>query len=237
MKNEKNNFILGLTSGIAIVAVIGFVVMSFAYLQKGDSNANDKNNSEEVADAKPSPTPAPTPKPSPSKANITVSNDDHIRGNINAKVTIVEYSDFQCPFCSRFHDTMIQVIEEYPNDVRWVYKHFPLNSHPQALKAAEASECASEQDKFWEYADGLYKNQKSINANYFGILAKELKLDTKKFDECLSSGKYANNVTSDFNQGKSSGVTGTPGGFINGQKLGGAVPFRTLQPMIDNLLN
>ncbi|MFH1522607.1 MAG: DsbA family protein [Patescibacteria group bacterium] len=240
MNKEKTNFILGLASGIAIVSLIGFAVMSMAYFQKEDISsvaAGEKNSDQvanEVKDNKPI---SPTPSPSPSKpAEIKVSDSDHIRGNKDAPITIVEYSDFQCSFCTKFHNTMKQAMANYPNEVRWVYKHFPLDSiHPYARKAGEASECANDQGKFWEYNDLLFANQGSINTSYLSTAAKELKLDIKKFEECLSSSKYANKVNDDFNEGKSLGVTGTPGSFLNGQALGGAVPYSQIESMIESL--
>lgn len=236
MNKEKTNFILGLTTGLAIVAVIGLIIMSVAYVKKDGSGSADKGGTGQVAEDNVvnnnRPT-APTPTPTPSKVSIKAKDDDHIRGNKNAKVTIIEYSDFQCPYCSRFHTTLEQALEKYPNDVRWIYRHFPLDSiHPYARKAAEASECAGDQNKFWEYADGLYENQKSINPAYLSTLAKELKLNTSSFETCLSSGKYANKVSTDLKEGQSYGITGTPGGFLNGQKLRGAIPFTQLEQMI-----
>jgi len=108
---------------------------------------------------------SPVP-PSPDIVLPTISDTDHVLGKANAKVTIVEFSDFQCPFCSRHHPTMQRIISEYPDDVRWVYKHFPLESiHPRARPAAEASECVADlagNDAFWQYADKLFANQSSL---------------------------------------------------------------------------
>ena len=178
-----------------------------------------------------------SPENSPQVSAPTYDENSHIRGELDAPVTIVEFSDFQCSFCARFHDTMKQVVENYPTQVKWVYRHFPLDSrHPMARGAAEASECASDQDKFWEYTDGLYAGQSEINSGFLLKLAVQLKLDTEEFDECLSSGKYADIVEADYQDGIASGVTGTPGSFINGELLGGAVPFETLKSKIDGIL-
>jgi protein-disulfide isomerase len=238
MFQEKNSFLFGLSIGVASVSLIGFLIMAVAYIQKGGSNSAANENSDQVAqdqgknNDKPTPSPAPEPN---QPANIKVSDSDHIRGNKNAPITIVEFSDLQCPFCSRFHDTMKQVMAAYPNDVRWVYKHFPLNFHQYAQKSAEASECASEQGKFWEYADNIFANQSSLNNDYLATAAKNVGLNTKKFDECLSSGKYASKVSSDYSQGQQAGVTGTPANFINGQLVAGAVPFETIKQKIESL--
>ena len=169
--------------------------------------------------------------------NLEINEGDHIRGNENASVTIIEYSDYQCSFCLRFHDTMREVMDNFSDDVKWVYRHFPLDSiHPYARGAAEAAECANDQDKFWEYTDALYDNQASIKPAYLTELAEELALDMDTFNECVDSGKYEDKVESDYQSGIASGVRGTPGGFINGQTIGGAVPFATLEQMINDAL-
>lgn len=172
---------------------------------------------------------------------INVSKNDHIRGNFDAPITIVEWSDFQCPYSSRFHETMKQVMAVYPNDIRWVYKHFPLDSiHSYAKKAAEASECAAEQGKFWEYNDQLFTNQSSIQSegdNYLKQAAADISIDTVKFNQCLDSEKFASKVEIDYQDGLETGIRGTPGSFLNGRGLGGAVPFEQLKPLIDILIN
>ncbi len=179
---------------------------------------------------------APTETETP-VVDLEINENDHIRGNENANITIMEYSDYQCSFCFRFHNTMREVMENFADDVRWVYRHFPLDSiHPSARKAAEAAECAGDQDKFWEYTDMLYDNQISIKPAYFTELAEELSLDTATFDECVDSGKYADKVEADYQSGITAGVRGTPGGFINGETIGGAVPFATLEQMINDIL-
>lgn len=237
MFKEKNDFLFGLSIGVAAVSLAGFLIMAVAYIQKDGSNSAATDNSDQVAQ-KPDkdndkPTP-PDPKPN-QPADIKVSDSDHIRGNKNAPITIVEFSDLQCPFCSRFHDTMNQVLAAYPNDVRWVYKHFPLNFHQYAQKSAEASECASEQGKFWEYVDKIFANQSSLNTDYLATAAKEVGLNTSQFDSCLSSGKYASKVSSDYSLGQQAGVTGTPASFVNGELVSGAVPLETVKQKIESL--
>jgi len=170
--------------------------------------------------------------------DVDYDENSHIRGDILAPVTIIEFSDFQCPYCSRFHDTMKEVVAAYPTQVKWVYKHFPLDSiHPVAREASEASECAGEQGKFWEYADRLYEDQSKISSSFLKELSVELGLNTAQFDDCLDNGKYADRVEKDYQDGLAGGVSGTPGGFINGEVLGGAVPFATLQGKIDTILS
>ena len=226
---DKKNFSFGLVTGIAVVAVIGFIVMTVMYFNKDDGGSALPKAVENVkGDDQPN-------SPPPSK-EVKVESDDHVRGNPNAPITIVEFSDFECPFCVRFHETMKQIIENYPNDVRWVYKHFPLDSiHKQARPAAEASECAGEQGKYWEYADELNENQRSFSQSYFVTAARDLGLNVSQFEICLESGKYKSKVNDDYNEGVSLGVRGTPGNFINGQSVPGAVPYEQIEAMIENL--
>lgn len=166
-----------------------------------------------------------------------VTENDHVRGNPDAPVTIVEFSDFECPFCLRFHPVVKRILEEYPNEVRWVYRHFPLDSiHNQARPAAEASECASEQGKFWEFADGLFENQERLGDSLYRELAQDLDLDMNQFDSCVFSGKYADKVEANYREGLSVGIRGTPGGFVNDQVLSGALPYEQLKALIDNQL-
>lgn len=171
------------------------------------------------------------------RASLDVAKDDHVRGESNAAVTLVEFSDFQCAFCSLFHPTVIQLLSEYSGSVRWVYKHFPLDAiHPQARPASEASECAAEQDKFWEFADALFENQSSLGSDYYSELASDLSLDIAKFDECVSSRKYKDRIESDYQLGLRLGVRGTPASFVNGELLVGAVPYASLKAAVDTAL-
>ncbi len=167
---------------------------------------------------------------------FSITKDNHVRGNFNAPITLVEFSDFECPFCSRFHPTVTQALKEYGNKIRVVYKHFPLSFHPQAQKAAEASECASEQGKFWEMHDKMFENQQLLGLEQFKKWARELKLNGSKFDTCLDSGKYAAKVAADQQEGEAKGVGGTPATFVNGQMISGAVPYATLKQAIDQAL-
>jgi protein-disulfide isomerase len=167
---------------------------------------------------------------------LEVRSDDHVQGNPNAPVTIIEYSDLQCPYCASFDKTMRQVMENYGDDVRWVYRHFPLSSiHPYARAAAEASECAAEQGKFWEYADNIFDNQSSLSQNYLSSAAEQVGLNTAQFEDCLSSGKYSSQVSADYQEGLSLGVTGTPTSFINGQKVPGTLTYQQMQSILDSL--
>ncbi|HLP79137.1 MAG TPA: thioredoxin domain-containing protein [Acidobacteriota bacterium] len=150
-----------------------------------------------------------------------------------AKVTIIEYSDFECPFCSRALPTLEQVKKTYGDQVEIVYKQFPLSFHPSAQKAAEASECARAQGKFWEYHDVLFANQDALSVADLKTYAKDLGLNTAKFNTCLDNGEMVAKVAADVAEGKAAGITGTPGFLINGELLVGAQPFDAFKKVID----
>jgi len=167
-------------------------------------------------------------------------DDDAILGDEDALVTIVEFSDFECPYCARFYsDTMGQIVSEYIDTglVNLVFRDFPLSFHANAQKAAEATECAEEQDQFWEMHDTIFENQAAITVDDLKQYASDLGLDTEAFNECLDSDKYYDEVQNDFQEGQSYGVSGTPAFFINGRELVGAQPFSAFQEIIEEELN
>jgi protein-disulfide isomerase len=158
------------------------------------------------------------------------------RGPKDAPVTIVEFSDYQCPFCSRGETAMTQVKETYGDKVRIFFRDFPLSFHQNAQKAAEAAGCAGDQGKFWEMHDKLFANQQALGIPELKKYAGELSLDQKKFDECLDGGKRADAIKKDTADGATAGVTGTPGFFVNGRFLNGAMPFEKFAVLIDEEL-
>ncbi|MDQ7814930.1 MAG: DsbA family protein [Patescibacteria group bacterium] len=164
---------------------------------------------------------------------------DHILGPANAKVTIIEYSDFECPYCVRHFETVEQILSEYKDSVRLVYRHFPLTSiHPNAQKAAEASECAAElggNKAFWSMHDKMFTAE-GLSEDGFVQMAADIGLDKTKFKSCLDSDKYEDKVAQDQNEGASAGVQGTPATFVNGQLVSGAQPFANFKTMIDAAL-
>ena len=177
----------------------------------------------------------------PSQVKLSV-DDDPQKGPSDAKVTIIEFSDFQCPYCKRAEPTLNQIFDEYGNNVRLVYRDFPLSFHQYAQKAAEASQCAFEQGKYWEYHDILYENQETLDVASLKQYAKDLGLDSAKFDSCLDSGKYESEVEKDFQDGQAAGVSATPAFFIldrDGnvvENIVGAQPFSVFKEAIDPLL-
>ena len=164
-------------------------------------------------------------------------NDDVVSGSDNAPVTIIEFSDFQCPYCRSASSTIKEVLEAYGERVRYVYKDFPLSGiHPYAQHAAEAAECASDQGMFWEMHDMIFDNQQAMTIDDLKQHSKELGMDTETFNDCLESGKYEKEVKSDFNDGVNAGVAVTPTFFINGIKIEGAQPFDVFRKEIDRAL-
>lgn len=215
-------------------------------------------------------------KPAPSKAGVAdiakaaqgapeinvapISAVDHVQGDpAKAKVTIVEYSDTECPFCKRFHQTLDKVWADYGNtgNVAWVYRHFPLSIHPKAPKEAEATECATElggEATFWKYLGIIYQNTPSNNgldAAQLPVFAEQAGLDKAAFTACLSSGKYASKITDAVNAGLKAGARGTPYTVLfvkNGSKVQtiplvddnnqslGALPYEQMKAVLDSFL-
>jgi len=160
---------------------------------------------------------------------VEVAAEGPAKGPATAPVTIVEFSDFQCPFCSRAEEVVSKVLKAYDGKVRLVYRDFPLPFHPQAEKASEAAHCAMAQGKYWEMHEKLFANQKALEPT-------ELGLDQSKFDKCLDSGQTAKAVAANRSAGEKAGVTGTPAFFVNGYELSGAQPFEEFKNLIDGEL-
>ena len=160
------------------------------------------------------------------------------KGKANAPVTLVEFSDFQCPYCQAAAPVLKQVEEKFGDKVQIVYRQYPIPSlHPFALKAAEASLCANEQGKFWEMHDAMFADQKKLAVSDLKATANRLGINSKKFDACLDAGRYVEQVQNDQREAERSGVSGTPAMFINGQYVeGGSVPFTTIEALINKEL-
>lgn len=193
------------------------------------------------------PTPAQEPPADPVPAYATIvpvdAGSDHIRGDAGAVISIIEYSDLECPFCARVHPTLEQLIADYPGQVNWVYRHYPLSFHPNAQKAAEASECAAElggNDKFWALVDVIY--EKGADNAKLADYAKEIGLNQTAFNTCLDSGKYASKTAEMMQGGSRAGVQGTPGNIIVNHQtkevrvISGAQPLQNFKTAIDALL-
>ena len=167
---------------------------------------------------------------------VEVAAEGPSKGPDKAPVTIVEFSDFECPFCSRAEGTVAQVLGAYGDKVRLVYRDFPLPMHPNAQKAAEAAHCAGDQGKYWEMHGRLFANQQSLEVAALKKHAGGLELDQGKFDKCLDSGAKAKLVDANRKAGEEVGVTGTPAFFVNGMMLSGARPFEEFKSLIDSEL-
>ena len=174
-----------------------------------------------------------------------VSDEDHIRGDRNAEITLIEYSDYECPFCERFHPTTQQILDEYEGTVRLVYRHFPLDQlHPKARPAAVASECVAElggEDAFWAFTDAVFANQLTTLSDLAGT-AGGVGVNTSAFQSCFDSGRYADKVESQYQGGLEAGITGTPGNLVLNQNgdvwlIPGALPFESVKAVIDEALS
>ncbi|MDD4900840.1 MAG: thioredoxin domain-containing protein [Patescibacteria group bacterium] len=152
---------------------------------------------------------------------------DHLWGRSDAPVQMIIYSDFECPFCQQFTDTVKKVAENFPDKVAISFRHYPLSGHAEAGQAAEASECAAEQGKFWEMYDKLFADNLAgrLSAEQYKKDAGDLGLDAAKFNQCLDDGKYKSKVAEEMAEGGQAGVTGTPTTFVNGNIYPGAYPY------------
>ncbi len=157
-------------------------------------------------------------------------------GTENAKIQLVEFSDYQCPFCKRVRQTIWDLMDQYKGNIEYIFMDFPLSFHKEAKKAHEAARCAGDQDKYYEFNRKLFENQRAISVAELKNYAKELKLDTKKFDACLDSGEKAKIVEDFTARGASAGVSGTPAFFINGIMISGAQPKEAFTVIIDEEL-
>lgn len=237
---------------VSTLVLIGLVV-GFGVAQLPALGAASKNGAqvERPAAAVPQPAPSqaqPADEPSAEIVLAPVSASDHVRGPANAKVTLVEFSDTECPFCKRFHATMQQLLQKYPNDVRWVYRHFPLDElHSKSRKEAEATECANElggPEKFWAYIDRVFEvtpSNDGLDPAQLPAIAKQVGLDKAQFEACLKSGRHAKRVADFAIDGQNAGVRGTPYSILVGPDgakypLSGALPAEKISKVIDQML-
>lgn len=172
----------------------------------------------------------------PQKADIRLpsAQSDHWQGSPSAPIVLVEYSDFQCPFCSMIYPTLKKIVDESNGQIAWAYREFPLSSiHPQAEPAANAAECIAEQlgnEGFWKFADEVFSNQSAIEPQYYAGLAKQFGADPAKFVQCVSSKKYQSKIDADTAEAQSTGANGTPYTVVVNTKTGKAVPVSGALP-------
>ena len=168
----------------------------------------------------------------PPRQRVEVLPDDPAKGPVDAPIVLVEFSDFQCPFCQRATGTLAELIDRYEDQIRLVYKDYPLPSHAQAFKAAEAGNCAHEQGMFWEFHDKMFGSQDALDVPALKSYASELGLETASFSACLDEGRYTRRVQQDTQIGQRYGVSSTPTVFINGRPVMGAAPLETFDQII-----
>ena len=238
MQKDQNTRILIVALLIASF-FIGALTTKVSYLEK---NGTTLGAAAAPSAQNPNPTTAPVAKPK------AVADSDHITGNKNAKITLIEYSDFECPFCKTAHPTMQEVLKTYGDKIRLVYRHFPLPFHQNAHKEAEASECIASlggNDKFWNFVNAIFERTTSNGTGFaldkLGPLSSEIGVDQTQFQDCLDSGKYAQLVKDQSAEGSSAGVNGTPTTFVvdskgNVQSIVGAQPIDAFKTAIDQAL-
>ncbi|MBL1434001.1 thioredoxin domain-containing protein [Candidatus Wolfebacteria bacterium] len=216
------------------IVVAGLLIAGAVFFGTGDTPNN--TNQQEQADA---------------SVVLPVLESDHILGNPNAKIIIIEYSDIDCPFCKQFHVTMKQIMEEYgqTGEVAWVYRHFPLTSlHPDAVGHAEAAECVAElggNDSFWNFLDILFENapgNERTDPSRYGEFAELVGVSKTSLDACVASGKYTDKIKDSFNTAIEAGGTGTPFNIIvvEGQEpvaFSSALPYEQMKTVIEQILS
>jgi len=244
-KSHNGKLILGIIVAVGIAAFFGGYV--FANETAEPKQIIIQESSEILGNTQPQ---ASTQGPLQMPKTISI-DDDPMRGNPNAKITIVEFSDFQCPFCAKFHsDTLPLLMQNYINTgkVNLVFRDFPIESiHPNAVPAAHASECADDQGKFWEMHDMIFENQRNWqnlgvleSVDLFKKYAFDIGINGDEFDSCMSIAKHIDEIKKDLEDGQTYGVTGTPGFFVGNEEVGftkiiGAQPFSSFQRAIERL--
>jgi protein-disulfide isomerase len=179
----------------------------------------------------------PADQQKPTRYDVPIDNDP-VQGSENAAITLIEFSDYECPYCTKWQTEVLpQLLEAYGNKIRFVYKDFPLiGLHDNAAPAAEAADCAGEQGKYWEYHDLLFNGKLKLSTAAFKEYANRLNLDAPKFDDCLTSRRFQSEVEDDYNFATNLGIRSTPTFFINGLALVGAQPLEVFQQVIDQEL-
>jgi protein-disulfide isomerase len=223
-----------------IILISGLSLALSACVTRGDIEeikANQKEILEKIGKAPARQPPRQRPRgPDPKKVYSMSVDGAPIKGPADAWVTIVEVSDFQCPYCKRVTPTLKQLEEKYGSDVRFAFKHNPLSFHNRAKPASNAAACAGEQGKFWQMHDQLFENQRQLEDANFEQYAGKIGVDVGKWKSCYSSKKYEGKITGDQRQVVSLGARGTPAFFINGRFLSGAQPLPAFQALVDEEL-
>jgi protein-disulfide isomerase len=247
------SFAIGIVTTLLVIFSVGFFVLLFS----GDNSFSFDSGSEDKyagfnQPAADSDGQAPSAQPNNQAAGeikiAPLSDADHVRGDLNkADIVVVEFSDYECPFCQRFDPTMKQIVADYGGKVAWVYRHFPLDSlHPEARGKAEASECVTEQggnEAFWKFNDRMYDaSQAKITISQLPDFVESIGLDVDVFNDCVKNRKYKDKVNGNYQDAVSSGGRGTPYSVVitkDGKKkpISGALPLAQIKSVIDPLLS
>lgn len=249
-KSTFNNLIIAIVTASIIAAFLGGYMLG---IQTDGQSEIVINKISDVNSNLQKPVSSPQEQFGPQIIRNISLGDDPMRGNPDAAITIVEFSDFQCPFCAKFHQITLPLIEQNyisTGKVNFVYRDFPIQStHPNAIPAAHTTECADDQGKFWQMHDMIFENQQTWknlaptdSVILFKEYAVELGLDSTEFESCMDSGKYLTEIAADLQDGREYGVTGTPAFFVGNEEIGftkliGAQPFSSFQRVIDGQLN
>lgn len=243
MLSPKQALIFGGVIAFFVLSTLGFFILGANVLFSGNSNTGGNNVVVKQDENK-----GFVPPTNNGIDLVEVTDDDWYKGNKDAKITIVEFSDPECPFCKRFHNTMNQIIAKYGDDVKWVYRHAPLDSlHRKARREANATECAGDQkgnEGFWKYIDLLMErtpsNDRLEDSELFAI-ADEMGLNKKEFTKCVESDKFGSNVQADLDDGQRAGLRGTPHSIlvVGDEKtpISGAQPYAQVEQLIQSYLN
>ena len=243
MANDKSDktserLLLALLIGVAVLIAIAGVNLYETRQQRAELNDRLTQLVTEIHSRPDSPAaPARLPGPDPAKVYTVNTEGAPFEGPKSAAITIVEFSDFQCPFCVRVDPTIKQLQDVYKDNIQIVWKHYPLTSiHKNAMEAAVAAEAAHSQGKFWQFHDKLFASQSKLSPDQMRQYAKELGLDTAKFEADLTSPEIRKRVTDDMSEAHRLGVTGTPAFFVNGHFLSGAQPLAGFAKVINSEL-
>ena len=224
-------FLFGLVAGIALTLVAQSLFGGSIRLAANENNPTPTVNTPN----------APTAPTTPTSVNIPeLSKDDYVRGNRKAKVVLYEYSDMQCPFCQRHQATMNAIVDQYGDDVAWVYRHLPLTSiHPEAQPSALAAECVGEQkgdEGFFAFVDAVFANQTTMNSALYTKTATDLGVNMNQFNECVSSQKYLSKINAQQQAAIGQGLGATPSTVVDNQLIEGAESLAKFTAIIDTLL-
>jgi len=245
--HEDGGFILSQQNGSASVAaalIIGFSIVAGALIIRSsvDRAAEEVAGLKEamgnvaIAGARPSPTPPQAVRPDPNRRYSVDTKGSPVKGNPNAKLAVVEFSDFQCPFCGRVIPTLDEIRREYGDDVRVVFKHLPLSMHSKAPEAHAAAEAAHRQGKFWEMHDRIFADQRNMSTEKYVEYAEQIGLDVERFKRDMVSPQVRQKIEADVAEATRLGVSSTPGFFVNGRYIRGAQPFSAFKVVIDEEL-